>query len=121
MVLRSKWVSLDSAEILDGIAPTRKFKWRLSWVRLASDAKSNFLRVPVRFELGRMILATLPVASQVTPVQWQRLVALERDHELRDSEEVRLVFHLTRASTSVAAVIFFKRRSNNSRRRRGGL
>ena len=92
--LRSKWVSLDNAEILDGIAPTSKFKLRSSWVRLASDAKSNSPRVPVRFELGRMILTTLPVASQVIPVQWQRLVALEGDHEPRKPEEVWLVFVL---------------------------
>ena len=75
---------------------------RLKPVRLGKELKSNWASVPSSFVSERFITETLPVVSQAIPVQLQRFPMLVRDHdELREEEEIKLFFHLTRASASV--------------------
>ena len=75
---------------------------RLKPVRLGNEPKSNWASVPSSSVSERFITVTLPVVSQAIPVQLQRFPVLVRDHdELRREEEIKLFFHLIRASASV--------------------
>ena len=83
---------------------------RLKPVRLGNELKSNWASVPSSCVSERFITETLPVVSQAIPVQLQRFPMLVRDHdELRGEEEIKLFFHLIRASASVVGdVVIFK-------------
>jgi hypothetical protein len=103
----------------DGIVPLTLLFWMSNVVRPVKGVKLKWASVPVMFRLRRFICETVrEVELQETAVHLQRLLRLERDHELRvGGEKDKVLFHWRRASACVLADdLAFK--GNKERRRR---
>ena len=78
----------------EGIDPLRLLFLTSKPVRLANCVKLNWVSVPLMFALKSFTSETMPVLSQATEVQMQRLLMFSMDQELRDGgEKSKLFFH----------------------------
>lgn len=106
----------------DGILPSKLLLLRLNSVMLRKGVKLNRFNVPFSSKPERSIRETSPMdLSQTMEVQLQRLLMLERDHELReDGEGDKLFFHWIKSCACVLGeeLIFNGNKVNNNSTKR---
>ena len=105
--------------MVEGIGPSRLLLVRSKRVRVENSVKLKSVSEPLMFALERFIWETVADESQTMEVQLQRLLRLVSDHEAREvgEEEVKLFFHLMRASACVLGDDVIFNGSNEIRRR----
>jgi hypothetical protein len=86
-----------------GIVPLTLLRWMSNLASSVKGVKLNWASVSVMFSLGRL-RTVREVELQETAVRLQRLLRLERDHELKErGEEDKVFFNWRRASACVLA------------------